>query len=52
MAKRDFYDILGVPKNAADDDINDGSRRLSALTASSPIHNVKVVASIKSTSPA
>jgi molecular chaperone DnaJ len=28
MAKRDFYDILGVPKNATDDDIKKSYRKL------------------------
>ena len=28
MAKRDYYDILGVPKNAADDDIKKAYRKL------------------------
>ncbi len=30
MAKRDFYDILGVPKNANDEDIKKAYRRLAA----------------------
>ena len=30
MAKRDFYDILGVPKNATDEDIKKAYRRLAA----------------------
>ena len=28
MAKRDYYDILGVPKNASEDDIKKASRKL------------------------
>ena len=28
MAKRDYYDVLGVPKNATDDDIKKAYRKL------------------------
>ena len=28
MAKRDYYDVLGVPKNATEDDIKKAYRKL------------------------